>query len=204
VKKLYISIFLFTICISSYSQIDIVSTFNVVDIGRNAMLSIKKDFGQHSFLLGVKYHINKKVHDNQNNVFRKRFYATDLGEHLGLGATYQYNFSLKNSMVKPFLFYDFQFTNSRTRNVMVLPYAYMPDGKLVYEKILDYFGPTMALEHIIGVGFSVNLNKRLFLYQRLGGGIVHFINVDWRKLGAPNWEFGSLITVGLGYHLNWN
>lgn len=188
---------------SAFSQIDLIGSFNSVDIGRNFTLSIKKDINNHSFLFGIKYNINKIIHDNQNNVFRKRFYATNFVEHFGFDLGYQYNFTLKSSHVKPFVFYCLQFTDSHTRNLMFFPYGYMPNGQFVYIRILDFFGPTIALEHNIGIGLNVKLSNRLFLHQKIGVGIVNFINIDEKHVGASNWEFGSIISIGLGYRFKY-
>lgn len=184
-----------------FSQLDLIASFNSVDIGRNLSMNIKKDIKKHSFLFGVKYNINKIVHDNQNNVFRKRFYATDWQEHIGFTLGYQYNFLLKSSPLKPFAFYDFQFTNSHTRNLMYLPYDYDINGDVLYKQYLEFFGPTIALEHNIGLGFNIKITNRLFLYQKIGAGIVTFHNIDKNIVGSGNWEFGYIISVGLGYQL---
>src|SRR6056297_263818 len=155
-KKIFFTILFIVIGQTAFSQLDIIASFNSVDIGRNVSLTLKKDLKKHSFLFGVKYHINKIVHDNQNNVFRKRFYAKDWKEHFGFNIGYQYNFDLNTLCIKPFLFYDFQFTNSHTRNLMYLPYDYDLNGDVLYKEYLEFFGPFIALENNIGLGFTAN------------------------------------------------
>jgi len=201
-KKILLVIIVITINQQVYSQLDIIGSFNSVDIGRNITITLKKDLKKHSFLFGAKYNINKIVHDNQNNVFRKRFYATDWQEHFGFNIGYQYNFSLKSSSLKPFAFYDFQFTNSHTRNLMYLPYDYDINGDVLYKEYLEFFGPFIALENNIGIGFTANLSENIFLSQKAGVGIVTFHGNDpKRPFINGSWEFGYIISIGLGYHL---
>lgn len=200
-KRLSIVLLVFFASHQAYCQLDLIGSFNTVDIGRNLNLTIKKDLGKHSVLLGLKYNLNRIVHDNQNNMFRKRFYATIFAEHFGFNVGYQYNFQLSKSTLRPFLFYDLQFTNSHTRNLMFLPYSYDTNGDVLYKRYLEFFGPTIALEHNLGIGFTVNILERLYLYQKIGAGIVNFFNVDKRIIGSGGWEFGSVISVGVGYRL---
>jgi len=200
-RKILFTLLFVVIGQTAFSQLDIIASFNSIDIGRNVSLTLKKDLKKHSFLFGAKYNINKIVHDNQNNVFRKRFYATDWQEHFGFSIGYQYNFILKPSSLKPFAFYDFQFTNSHTRNLMYLPYDYDINGDVLYKQYLEFFGPTIALEHNIGLGIIAKIANRFFLYQKIGVGIVTFHNIDKSIVGSGNWEFGYIISIGLGYHL---
>jgi opacity protein-like surface antigen len=185
----------------AFPQTDVIGTFNTNFTGRNIALTFKKDLNRHSLIFGAKYNINRKVHDNQNNFFLKRFYATKPIEHLGFNFEYHYQFLLNNSAILPFVFYDLQFTNSHIRTVFVTPYEIGENSVITYKKTLEFFGPTIALEHNIGIGLSAQLTNRLFLYQKIGAGIVTYINIDDRILGARNWEFGYLISVGLGYQL---
>ncbi|TSA33186.1 MAG: hypothetical protein D4R64_14705 [Porphyromonadaceae bacterium] len=200
-KKLVIILIIILSIAQGYSQVNMIGSFNSVDIGRNISLTLKKDIKRHSILIGLKYNLNRIVHDNQNNMFRKRFYATTFAEHFGFNIAYQYNFQLSKSTIRPFLFYDFQFTNSHTRNLMFLPHSYDTNGDVLYKRYLEFFGPTIALEHNLGIGFTVNILERLYLYQKIGAGIVNFFNVDKRILGSGGWEFGSVISVGVGYRL---
>lgn len=202
-KQIIIITFTIIFGIKTYSQTDIISSFNTVEIGRNLTLCLKKDINNHSLIFGIKYNINRKVHDNQNNVFKNRFYARDIVEHFGLNAGYQYNFALENSQVKPFLFYDFQFTHSHTRNHMYLPYDFDVNGDVLYKAYLEYFGPFFALEHNFGMGFNVPLSKRVYLHQKIGAGIVTIHGYDEKRpfTRDGSWEFGYIISAGLGYRL---
>jgi hypothetical protein len=200
-KKVFIVFFIFFTSHQAYCQLDLIGSFNSVHIGRNLDLTLKKDIGKHAVLFGLKYNLNKLVTDNQNNVFKKRFYATSLEEHFGFSIGYQYHIKLRRSSLSPFLFYDFQFTNSHTRNRMFLPYCYDTSGVVLFKEHLEYFGPTIALEHNLGIGLTIDIFKRLYLYQKIGGGIVDFFNVDARMLGGSHWEFESILSVGVGYRL---
>lgn len=199
-KRTIILLILILAIHTANAQIDLIGSFNAVDVGRNVAVLGKKDFNDHSVLFGVKYHINSIVHDNINNVFRRRFYATNFWEHFGLELGYQYNFTLKEPNIRPFVFYDLQVTRSPTRNNMFLPEIVYDKDNILYKRHLVFFGPYTALENNIGIGLIANLTQKLFLYQKLGTGVSLFFGNDPKRLPRKyNWEFGYVISAGLGY-----
>lgn len=185
------------------AQIDIVGSYNDVHIGRNVNFSIVKNHSDHSIELGIKYHINKNVIDNQNEIHRKRFYAINFKEHLGLSIGYRYNFNLSNSSVKPFVFYDFQFTNSTVRIKGYSPYNILEDNTVIYTEYIDFLAPTIALEQNIGIGYTVPAYCNLYFIHKIGIGLSSFINVDDRVIdnGDGFWEFSHIISFGIGYQI---
>lgn len=189
--------------INSYAQNDITTSFNSVHIGKNVNLGVCKNINRHSIGIALKYQINSYVTDNQNEIFKKRFFAKNLSEHIGFNFDYQYNFNLKQSAITPFIFYNLQFTNSHTRNNGYLKYDIDTiTNTILYRKYLVFFGPTIALENYLGIGYKVNINKRFFITNKIGGGIVLYYNVDERLYGdGGNWEFGYMINIGVGYRL---
>ncbi|MCF6352422.1 MAG: hypothetical protein L3J06_05380 [Cyclobacteriaceae bacterium] len=116
-------------CLTSFAQTDLNLTFNSVHIGRNLALTASKKIKRHTILAGIKYGINSFESDDQNLVFKKRFFATTFMQHWGLIAGYQYAFKVDKSYLEPYFFYEFQFTNSQTRNRMFLPVGY--DGEIM-------------------------------------------------------------------------
>jgi hypothetical protein len=199
-KKIFFSILFILIIQSTYAQIDFIWSFNAVDVGRNVAILCKKDFNNHSILFGIKYHINSIVHDNVNNVFRRRFYATNFMEHFGLELGYQYNFTLKEPNLSPFIFYDLQVTHSPIRNNMFLPAIAYDKDNILYRKHLVFFGPYTALENNIGIGCISNITNKLFLYQKIGAGVSIFLGNDPKRLPRQyEWEFGYVISTGIGY-----
>jgi hypothetical protein len=84
---------------------------------------------------------------------------------------------------------------------MYLPYDIDSNGDILFKEYLEYFGPTIAIENNIGVGYNIELSNRLFLYQKIGAGIVVLGNIDKSIVGARKWELGYLFSFGIGYHL---
>ncbi len=188
------------------SQTDLLFSYNSVHIGRNINLSIKQNYNKHSFIFGVKYHINSIVYDNQNNIFKKRFYATSFGEHWGVNFGYQRNFMFLKKSFYPFIFYNFEFTNSHTHNEMYIPVAYAEDGRVLYSRVIEIFGPTIALENNIGIGMQQKILNKFYLYQKIGAGMVFYTNIDDRLIGGYtadfDWEFCHILSIGLIYRFN--
>ncbi len=55
----------------------------------------------------------------------------------------------------------------------------------------------------IGIGFTTKLYKKVFIYQKAGTGLATFHGNE-PKLYPPidnSWEFGYIISAGLGYSL---
>lgn len=200
-KKQIITFYLTLLSVISYAQYDITASYNSVHIGRNVNIGIKKCIKNHEIGVGIKFLINSKVSDDQNEVFKKRFYAKSFKESLGLNIDYHYKF-LNHWLIKPFFFYNLQLTNSHTRNHGFYPYAYDMDGSVLYKEYLDYLGPTIALENYFGFGYNAWLYNEFYLFQKVGFGIVNYFNVDERLVGdGGNWEFGYMINFGLGYRI---
>jgi len=189
---------------ASFSQTDLSFSYNSVHVGRNVEINIKQNFKKkHSLIIGAKYHINSIIYDNQGNVFKKRFYATSFKEHWGFTLGYQRNFFFKKTDFTPFIFYDFQFTNSHTHNKMYIPYTYAEDGRVLYDREIVIFGPTIALENNIGIGMEQKIFNNFYLYEKAGMGMVYYTNIDNRLRGGYtfdfDWEFCHILSIGLIY-----
>ena len=108
---------------------------------------------------------------------------------------------LNNSALKPFVFYNFQYSNSSVKPLLYIR-DFSNNGVLVRDR--PTFQRTMALEHFIGFGFNCKLYKNLHLEQKIGSGIVFFRNIDPRILvgndKGKDWQIVFLMyTLGLSY-----
>lgn len=203
-KNMKLSLFILLILISSFSnaQIDLIAAYNSTDIGRNVNLTVHKEIKKYSVLLGVKYQIGRIIQNNQGELFRKTFYPQNFKEAIGFNIGWQRNFKFEKLKLDPFFFYEFQFTNSHTRNDIIVPAAYDIYGNVLYNRFTEFFGPTIALEHNLGIGFMFNVYKKLYLYQKIGFGAVTFHNVDeqvWGHDDHLHWEFGHILNAGILY-----
>ncbi len=196
---LIILIFAFSL---SKAQTDLIFAYNSTDIGRNINLTVHKNIKKHSILFGIKYQIGCIIQNNQSELFRKTFYPLSFKEAIGFNIGWQYNFKFDNIKLDPFIFYEFHFTNSHTRNDIIVPAAYDNYGNVLYNRFTEFFGPTIALEHNTGLGFKFNVYKSIYLYQKIGFGIVTFHNVDehvWGYNDHLHWEFGHILNAGILY-----
>lgn len=178
--------------------------YNDVDIGRNVSALFHSKANKHQFYGGIKFHINNRVHDNQNNVFRKRFYASDFLEHIGLQLGYNYSLPV-NERIRILFFYDVQLTSSGTKRESFLPVAYLGDTVLYNRRIIE-FEEIKALEQNIGVGIRAELWDNIYFNAKFGGGVSFFWDIPFEF--APNqfyignktdWEFSKFISVGIEY-----
>ena len=202
-RKLFIFIFLLPF-LHCNAQLDISTSFNSVHIGRNIDLGISKSYNNHTVGISIKYNINSIITDNQNEVYKKRFYALSFPEHIVLNLVYYYNINLKKSPITPYLFYSLQLSNSHTRNRGYLADHLDSTGnRMFYREYLVFFGPTISMENYIGLGYCVDLFSHLYLSSKIGIGIIPYFNVDDRLYGNRySIEFGKIISIGLGYRIS--
>ncbi|WP_417590008.1 hypothetical protein [Owenweeksia hongkongensis] len=191
---------------ATLAQVDITSAFNSTYSGRSIILSgsaylnPKNEIG-----IGIRYNINKLAHnDDQNNVFLKRQFGTEFKHHWGITAFYHHYIFKDLNCVKPFVFYDFQYSKSPTRNRMFLPAFEDEELGTLYYEVIEYFGPFTWLENNIGVGIKAKITNRLYLNQKIGVGAIFILGKDEKRpITYDNfeWDFAALIQVGLAYRL---
>lgn len=201
--RIILSIFFISLFFNSKAQYNITANYNTVHIGRNINFGLSRNINNHTLGIALKYNINNYVTDNQNEVFKKRFFAVNLIEHFGFNLDYQYNFNIKKSPITPFIFYNFQFTNSHTRNQGYLKYDIDTlSNTILYREYLEFWGPTIAIENYLGFGYNADINKKVYIINKIGFGLISYFNVDNQLYGdGGNWEFGYMISFGLGYRL---
>ncbi|RMG28692.1 MAG: hypothetical protein D6730_05090 [Bacteroidetes bacterium] len=180
--------------------------FEFAHIGQGFALSYKGNLKRHAVILGIRYHQNTIVKDDQRHVFKNRFYARNFRERLGLNLGYHFSFPLKHSDIHPFLFYNLQIAHMGTKSQVYWAYGTL-NGQRVYVKGSMDLLPMTSIDNIIGLGFSARLYKQVHLYIQAGGGIVDFAHVDPRLFVAgpdlpllgSTWELSSRFSFGLSY-----
>lgn len=203
-KKVLLLVFCFFLSVQvALAQSKVKLAFNQTHIGKNIEAGYQYEWEKHVIQASVKFQLKFLIVDNQNYFFEDRFYPRSWKEIPGLSLGYFRKFKLSNPDFVPFAFYNFQFTNSSTRNVFVLPAGQNPEtGELYYSKRVERFGPTIALENYIGIGFYCRVIDRLAIQQKIGTGITFFKNIDDRILISENWEMSMLMyTLGITYSL---
>lgn len=212
-KYLIISFFCFYFTHLSYGQ-SVNLAFNSTRAGRNITIQYELEKKVHEWSFGLGVNINKLAHnDDQNNVYKKRIFATEPLHHLNLNLTYQrYVFSELKGCIKPFLFYDLQAKYSTTRNRFIFPvgidstnFQNDPDGSILYKEFIRYFGPFLWFENNIGIGFKAHITERWYIKQRFGVGLLLTIgddnNLADRINSRVNWEFAELLHFGIGMNI---
>ena len=192
------------------AQIRVYPVFNSVISGRSInLLASKQIKNRHEFGGGLRININKFAHnDDQDNIFKKRMYATKPLHYFGMEGFYQIHFLQKLPHIDLFAFYDVQVCYSTTGN-RLLEFDVDPiTEECTHNTYFRHFGPFTWIEQNIGIGFTVDIWKNIFITQRLGGG-VNFIlgkdapfseTKDYYLIKTPfEFEFGYLLSVGIGY-----
>ena len=204
-NKYYLSLLLVVILANTlFAQSEIISAFNSTHSGRSITFVGTKTYNsRNEFGIGIRFNINKLAHnDDQNNVFKKRQYATAFIQHWGIETFYHRYILQKWECIHPFLFYDLQLSYSQTRNRMFLPNYYHEDIGYLYEEIIDFFGPYTWVEQCIGVGMKVKLIDGFYLYEKIGFGTTFILGKDESQFityDKFNWEFAGLLQVGIIY-----
>jgi hypothetical protein len=185
---------------------------NSTGAGRNVGVLWEKSWSKNTFGAGIGYNINRIKHsDDQNNLYRKRLYATQPVHFLNVHLSYdRVILPALSEHIKPFLFFDVQAKYSGTRNRMFLPYSYdstatwlKPEDGIRYKEYINFYGPFLWVEPNLGIGFRAMLSQRLYLKQQIGVGVLLTFGSDdlitYRQFTPFDWEFAGLIQVGLGW-----
>ena len=193
---------------SSFAQIRVCPVFNSIGSGRSInLLASGQIKNRHELGGGLRININKYTHnDDQDNMLKKRMYATKPLHFFGIEGFYQIHLLQKLQYIDFFTFYDIQVCYSTTGNRWTFTTEKDPiSGKYV----MAHFGPFTWIEQNIGVGFTVDIWKNFFFVQRLGGGTRFVLGIDkplsetkdhlWQNKEPFTFEFGYLLSVGIGY-----
>jgi len=192
---------------SAMAQVRVYPVFNSIISGRSInLLASGQVKNRHEFGGGLRININKYIHnDDQHNIYKKRMYATKPLHYFGVEGFYHVHFLQKLQHIDLFAFYDIQLVYSTTGNRFGDETEMLQSGKYV----MKHFGPFTWVEQNIGIGFTVDIWKNFFLTQRLGGGVHFILGEDpwlpveikpyWLAKSPFTWEFGYVLSVGLGY-----
>lgn len=187
------------------AQMELTSSFNSTGSGRNIAFALSNTFNnRHELGGGLRFNLSKlEMSDDQNNLYKKRLYASNFMQHLGIVSFYHFHIFRDWEHVKPFLFYDLQATYSTTRNRDFLPYMYDINGDVLYKEHVNRFGPFIWIEQNVGFGFKADLPVQFFITQKIGYGMMFILGKEEKLLSKYfdwfAWEFGGLINVGIGY-----
>jgi hypothetical protein len=202
-KNIILTLILGLFLQNAMTQVRVNPVFNSVHSGRSInLLASGQIKNRHEFGGGVRINIYKYAHnDDQNNLFKKRLYPSKSLHYFGLEGFYQVHILKNLKHIDLFAFYDIQVSYSSSGNRDL---EYDDAG----ERPLRYYGPFTWLEQNIGIGFTVDIWKNIYLVQRLGVG-TDFILGKFRSVGEDTRnnhsskkfmnEFGYLLSVGIGY-----
>lgn len=168
-----------------------VSYYNT-HIGQNIAAEYNRNFGNHTLVIGIKYHLNHNVGITEglsnNDIYRKHFYARKFPDHIGFSLGYEYHLRDINPYVSPYLLYNLQYARMPTKHVWA-----NRDSQYSYKYNQVYQGPFIALENTIGAGFSVKLTDWLSLNQSGGVNLPFFYNQSPAlNYVLPGWNFDGI------------
>ena len=197
---------LFACCSSAQNAAKI--SFNTSTLREGVIVGYSRTIHQnHEIEVGLRVHINRLVMpDDQESIYYKRMYASNLAQHFGVQLGYNWYFLPRLEHLKPFVFYELQAAYSTTRNHGYDYTFYINEGTLQLEEYLESFGPFLWLQNSIGVGFKVDIWKSFYLFEKVGFNATEIIGNDEKLMPDPYqkfpWlvsEFGYMISVGVGY-----
>jgi hypothetical protein len=186
--KLIFLIFGLFIYGAGFAQTNLNGSFNSTATGRNVSFSVSKIKNNAELGLGIRYNMGMlAMPDNQNNIFYKRLYPSNFKQHWGAKTFFNYSILNNWEHVKPFVFCAIDVSYSTTRNV-------------ISNTITHRHGPFTWVEPYLGFGFKVNLPKNFYIEQKIGGGgMLIFGKDDILMKNKLAWEFGGILSAGIGY-----
>ncbi len=199
---------LFVVC-CSFAQNATTLSYNTSTLRESMIVGYSRTFHQaHEIEVGLRIHINNRVMpDDQESIYYRRMYASNFAQHFGLQLGYKWYFLPQLEHLHPFVFYELQAAYSTTRNHGYTWTINVNDGTYIpLEEYTENFGPFLWLQNTVGLGFSVDIWKSLFLFEKAGFNATEVIGKDEKIIsdayqrfpGLVN-EFGYLITAGIGY-----
>ena len=166
--------------------------FNYTHAGRNVGVGYSRSFKNNDRLsVGLLCYINKQsMPDDQNSVYYRRLHAQTFWQHLGFQASYDNSFLNSLEYIHPSACYDRQL-------------AYAPTLNKGYHQGVpfeDSFGPFLWMENSLGLGFSADIYKSLYLFEKMGATFAVMFGEEQKLVKVkPEWEFGYMFNVGIGY-----
>lgn len=179
---------------------------NQAHVGLNVGADWRYSFSEkYTGYIGLKYMGNRIIKDNQNYAYKSRFYATAAAEHIGARIGIQRNLKLPKSGIRPFVFYQLQFTRSHLRTTALQIDTFtinQPNPQLVVQvtEINTVSREQItSLESTIGIGFQVQLFGPIDL--RLSGGLS--VPLLWQTInvGGVQHDFSGFYEAGLVWRL---
>ncbi|MFN8116633.1 MAG: hypothetical protein U0W65_11000 [Bacteroidia bacterium] len=175
------------------NEIDI--SYYSTDIGSNISAEFNKNIKKHTFIVGVKCHLNHYVQPTgpTGYVYRKQFIAETPQQFIGFTLGYEYHFKDINPYVSPYFLFNSQYAKMKTK--------YRTAENTTNGLLIDSWtqGPYIALENTVGLGLSVKLNERFSLNQSGGIGASFFQHQE-----TSRWDFEPMFQwrAGISVKLN--
>jgi hypothetical protein len=162
-KKTLLFLFLLHLCVLKAQRNTVYAHINEAHTGLHAGIDWRyQTSGRWVLYGGIHYLINRIVTDNQMYVYKHRFYANNLGQHLGIRLGTDYQFVLKQSCVKPFVFIQVQQTRSALRTY------YAPDLIVNSLELSEGAGLYMPITKQFDLRFAAGLSHPFVYSERLG------------------------------------
>lgn len=166
--------------------------------GQNVSVQGSKYMGNHAFSFGLKYHINRPVLDNQNYVYKKRFFEREFPEAIGFNLGYMFEPS-DNHVVRPYFYYSLQ--TSYLRLIRDYTTEYSSQSVVAGMTVLNETSPFFVFENSIGVGLKTRVYKNVYLNQSAGIGMAWLLNVP-NSYARYNIEWVTSLKLGISYRFN--
>jgi len=180
--------------VTSKSKNEIDISYYSTDIGSNIAFEYNKNVKKHTFIIGVKCHLNHYIEPTGpvGNFYHKQFYADNFTQYIGATLGYEYHLKDINPYVSPYLLFNSQYANMKTKYRT----SENTNNGVLFETWTG--GPYIALENTIGVGLSIKLNERFSLNQSAGIGSAFFLeqsNHKWDYEIMYQWRAGISVKL---------
>jgi hypothetical protein len=200
---LFLSFICWTVSIQAQS---VILSYQDVHTGRNVNLIYRSADPHHQVYGGLKFQISRLQNDNELRLFKKRIYAANFVQHMGLRLGYQYQIPLSSRSRLSF-FYDHQLTRSATRSTLPVPIGTL-DTTVFYLLELTEFEVVNVWEQTAGLGLEAHMTDKVFMAFQAGIGSAFFWSIPetttrGEVYDGPRqlWQLAYTFSLGLGYRL---
>ncbi len=143
-----------------------------------------------------------RVTDSKGYMFQDRFNPNTKFQNFGLILGDEYYFTIPDSKLKPFLFYNLQIVRMGIYNEFLDHFGYDEDGNEILIVNTVTAEPMFVFENNIGLGGKVKLYKKLDFAFRIGLGVsvINLTDKNYRVPAGIYTKLSKIGSLGLSYH----
>lgn len=192
---------------AAHSQMAITSNYSYNYFGDYIGVGCQKHYGKMDFSGGIKFHLPIHHRLPADFGFKKKALPLNFWHSLGIQAgVFREIVGGDHKPISIGVFGQFDYMRTEFNDTGLYPVGFYLDtisgiSGILYAKIPSISPPISTLEYNMGLKFTVDLSKRMALYQQFGGGIGIIFERTFSRIPIQWQLIGPFYQVGISYRL---